>query len=503
MAAKTTKARDKQRAAAGQPPPQPDHAARSAHQAQRNQSLRLAQPRQPSGTPQQQLPLLPPPQRPPPVRHSPHKPMVRIDGRLQLDGAWNLQCYEFKYVTEHLQLHRFPIDRDERRKESEPAEQFKATRVNISNGVIPKPAAEVNTASGEKPKGKEVSGLGAAGGRSISGGGEVGKSSQQATNEPQLNTMEEMSANTKSHPSTENVIAADPKEPEQRPATPRSASYGNANAKTTSQEAAAKDVPLTDEPVVKRKSILNDILGPPGQLGGITAARDSSMRAGLKFSVSGLRASSSAVADTKVRAGSEAPSWPPTSQQPRNQPDVDYDESSEGSSLEGSEEEDEEGFNRELDNDFEKRRSKMLSIADMANREEETPTRPKQPQNHKTSPKRKLSSVSSDASDYYNRFPDSDDPGESAVAEDHGKDKQRRPSFNEQVFDESSPSKRRRTSSPVPPERTTVRVKKEMVEGAEMDVGKAMQGTSKKGKKTGGLAAGGRGRGGKGKGRLE
>lgn len=226
--------------------------------------------------------------------------MVSIDGRLQLDGVWNLQCYEYKYVTEHLQLHRFPIDRDERRKESEPAGEVKATRANISNGVIPKQAAEADDQSGGQPKGKEVAGEGEAVDHIISGGNQAGESSGKATNEPVAHgTTEEISAKTQSHPSTENAIAPDPKEPEQHPAAPQSASCGNANAKTSGQEPATKDVASTDEPAVKRQSILDDILRPQGQLGRITAARDLSMRAGLKFSVSGLRASSSAVADTK------------------------------------------------------------------------------------------------------------------------------------------------------------------------------------------------------------
>lgn len=63
---------------------------------------------EPQSDPSPQSNSVPIEQQPPgrPVGDTQRPPLVNIQGNLKLDGVWNLRCYEYKYVTEHLQLHR-------------------------------------------------------------------------------------------------------------------------------------------------------------------------------------------------------------------------------------------------------------------------------------------------------------------------------------------------------------------------------------------------------------
>lgn len=108
---------------------QPDIFARSGHEAQTNQSRRVEQVRESVASPPSSRPL-------PPITRSSGKPLVSVKSNLKLDGKWSLQCYEYKYVTEHLQLHRFPIDHREHIREVDRIEPAATKQVNIVDGRI-------------------------------------------------------------------------------------------------------------------------------------------------------------------------------------------------------------------------------------------------------------------------------------------------------------------------------------------------------------------------------
>ncbi|KAK4506733.1 hypothetical protein PRZ48_000466 [Zasmidium cellare] len=507
MAKKIT-AGGKKKATEDDPAPPPDPAAQSAHQAQMNQARRLAQPRQPTEQPREppapRVPTVPPA----PNERPPHKPMVGIEGRLQLEGHWNLQCYEYKYVTEHLQLHRFPIDRQEKPEESEPAEEVKAVEVEIVNGVVQNRQAEPPVESGGEPKGKEkeVAGDDEAEADGAPAGDEAEEASHEPVSEPQVDgTSEEISQCRGPLEKSLSELFKKLEKPDVGSSVGfQDDPFAKTNPETGEEDTAARDLHRSSG---NRIVFIEKLRGAREQSSAVSAARDTSVKAGVKFS----GVPSDVFGGGSGGAVSEALSRPPSRQHFRDQFDEDYDISSEESPDEDAEE-------SPVQKRKEPRRS-VLSVSEMCNdeaeEEEKPPAKTKRmfriptfsrgevhadrdpsgTKSHKDSPKRKFSSVSENASDYYKTWPESDESGRSVGEADHRK-REPTPEFDEDVFD-GSPAKRRRVSSPVPPEEMTGRTKKGVEEVAELDV--AQDESPKKGKQARGAAA--KGRGGKGKGR--
>lgn len=78
-------------------------------------------------------------QAPPKPADKPQRtPLVNIRGNLTLDGVWNLRCYEYKYVTECLQLHRFPTDSTPATKAIQPEHdgQTESNKIINAGGIL-------------------------------------------------------------------------------------------------------------------------------------------------------------------------------------------------------------------------------------------------------------------------------------------------------------------------------------------------------------------------------